>query len=166
MVSYRISLSCFASALFSLTLARSAPDQAATTVSADSNNAEFPLFEAERVQVTDETLKAVRDLDSSFGYGKQFAFDDDNDVDISASSSQQSGSCKVLPGDPSWPSDDSWAFFDGLLGGSLVPVIPLASPCYQNSVYDNYDAKECEDIRKNFTTPEIQCVFTVLVIRP
>ncbi|RMJ23424.1 hypothetical protein PHISP_05704 [Aspergillus sp. HF37] len=62
MASYRLLLG---SALFSLAVARSAPQEAATTVSADSDNAGFPLFEAERVQVNDEVLKAIRDSDSS-----------------------------------------------------------------------------------------------------
>jgi hypothetical protein len=148
-------LLCFlTSTLLLLAVARPTPQEAATTVSADPNNAGFPLFEAERVQVNDEILRAVRELDSPSGLAKQFAFDDDSE-DVS----QQSGSCKALPGDPSWPSDDSWNFFNSLLGGALVPVVPLASPCYQTSVYDNYNAKRCEVVRSNFATPEIQCVF-------
>lgn len=162
MGSHRLSRGVFASALFSLAITRSTPQEAATTVSADSSNAGFPLFDAERVQVNHQILNAVRNLDSPTGFAKQFAFDDESLEDISASPSQQSGFCKLLPGDPSWPSDDIWDFFSGLLGGALVPVVPLASPCYLNSVYNNYDEKTCDAIRTNFTTPEIQCVFHFL----
>lgn len=157
MASPRLSLGFLASALLSLAVARSTPPTAAATVSADSN-AGFPLFEAERVQLTDKVLKEVRDLDAPSGQAGQYAFDDNKN----ASSSQQPGSCKPLPGDSSWPSDDVWDFFNGLLGGALVPVTPVSAPCYKDSSYDNYDAKKCAAITKNFTTPELQYVLRSL----
>jgi hypothetical protein len=65
-----------------------------------------------------------------------------------------SGSCKVFPGDSSWPADSVWETFDQILGHTaLIKTVPLASPCY-NGKY--YDAAICAQLTANWTSSYLQ----------
>jgi hypothetical protein len=63
-----------------------------------------------------------------------------------------------LPGDWNWPKQIVWDIFDALLGGALVPITPLASPCYKNSIYRNYNADKCAQLVRDWAVPELQYV--------
>ncbi|KAF1993794.1 FAD/FMN-containing isoamyl alcohol oxidase-like protein MreA [Amniculicola lignicola CBS 123094] len=75
----------------------------------------------------------------------------DNSAVNSNATLQPKGYCKVFPGDADWPSDDTWGRLNGLLGGALIPTVPLAAPCYQN--WGVYDKEKCAVIAGNRTDP-------------
>ena len=131
-----------------VSLASFAQSQPAGSVVSPDSKAGVPLFQAETVQLTEESIGL---LDSE--YAHLFA-SDDGKVKKSFGSS-----CKILPGDPSWPDASIWDEFDSLLDGALLPIIPIASPCYLNSTFDNYDEAECAAIMQEWTTSEFQYVF-------
>ncbi|KAF9645739.1 FAD binding domain protein [Thelephora ganbajun] len=60
--------------------------------------------------------------------------------------------CKVVPGDPEWPSESKWNTLNETVGGRLIKNVPIAAPCYQSSPH--YNATECQRIRKNWHVPE------------
>ena len=54
----------------------------------------------------------------------------------------QTPACHYLPGDPQWPSVDTWNRLNSTLGGTLIAGVPLAQPCYG----PNHNAAECSII--------------------
>ncbi|KAI1075950.1 hypothetical protein F5B20DRAFT_343420 [Whalleya microplaca] len=48
-------------------------------------------------------------------------------------------SCKCLPGDACWPSEDEWTALNNTVGGRLIATIPLGSPCH----IPTFNAAEC-----------------------
>jgi hypothetical protein len=52
--------------------------------------------------------------------------------------------CKAFPGDAGWPRDEKWSDFNTTLNGTLLKPAPLASICYKNTTYGNFDSSECE----------------------
>jgi hypothetical protein len=146
MASSQLSFGLLATTFVSIaSFAHSLP--ASSVVSRDSK-AGVPLFDAETVQLTDESIGRIDPK-----YADLFAFDDGKPKAASWSS------CKILPGDPEWPSDDVWDQFNTLLDGALLPIIPVASPCYEDSPYNNYDADKCAEIVQDWTTSELQYVY-------
>lgn len=71
--------------------------------------------------------------------------------------------CKVFPGDSSWPSDSIWELFNKLTGGSLIPSVPQATPCYEDPAYD--EAK-CKKLSSQWTNSYIQFVNSVFLCLP
>ncbi|KAH8632196.1 hypothetical protein IG631_13879 [Alternaria alternata] len=55
-----------------------------------------------------------------------------------------SGSCKIIPRDVEWPSEDAWASFNNTLGGALLKPKPLASVCYAG---EGYSAVKCDQLK-------------------
>ncbi|KAG9195233.1 hypothetical protein G6011_00353 [Alternaria panax] len=84
-------------------------------------------FDWEREQLTDED--AARNAALRFG---------------SASAVAAPGSCKIIPGDAEWPSEDVWASFNSTLGGALLKPEPLASVCYSGK---SCSAAKCEQLK-------------------
>ncbi|KAF7121857.1 hypothetical protein CNMCM5793_009411 [Aspergillus hiratsukae] len=121
----------------------SATHVAAQAVSSNSTAAGAPLFPAETLQLTDAVLAQLSTAIQN--QTQLFAFRNN------ASASASIKSCKVFPGDISWPSKWTWELFDLLLGGALVKTVPLAASCY--SSWPEYDATECEAVTSNWTNP-------------
>lgn len=59
---------------------------------------------------------------------------------------QTNSSCKIFPGDASWPTDAEWAALNNTLDGALLQPVPLASVCYNNTVYNDYSVEQCADL--------------------
>lgn len=118
------------------------------------------LFSSEAIQLTDSVLVGLKDQEDLAQYAPLFTFGN-----ASASHEEPSGpaqDCKTYPGDPKWPSTDSWEVFDGLLGSALSPIIPIASPCYKDSVYDNYDSSLCASVTEGWVEESTQSVLFYL----
>ena len=56
--------------------------------------------------------------------------------------------------DDAWPSDAQWNALNDVLGGSLIPTVPIAASCYHN--WGVYDQAQCAAITENFTDPYLQ----------
>ncbi|PLB47470.1 FAD binding domain-containing protein [Aspergillus steynii IBT 23096] len=54
-------------------------------------------------------------------------------------------SCKVFPGDRSWPRPRTWDLLDKLTDGGLIASVPRASSCYSGPRYDADDCKLLTD---------------------
>jgi hypothetical protein len=166
----KLSLSRVATVILSLTAAavnaqESEPSAtvsiapAATTVPTDSA-AGIPLFDVETVQLTDPVIADLLNDDQVSQYAHLFAFDNSTAIGASARTRRvrRAAKCKTYPGDLLWPSKIVWGIFDLLLGGALEPIIPLASPCYKDSVYNNYDATKCAAITAAWGVDKTQYV--------
>ncbi|KAF2728887.1 FAD binding domain-containing protein [Polyplosphaeria fusca] len=125
---------------------------AATTVPVTDTDAGAELFSEESVQLTDEVVDEILGNDDIAQYADLFAFENSANVSESARRRRvrRSAKCKTSPGDLLWPSKLIWGIFDLLLGGALEPIVPIASPCYPKSEYNNYDATKCADIVTNW----------------
>lgn len=134
----------------SSTLAAVQPD--ATDVAARTDAA-LPLFEAERIQLTDQILVDLQNSDNSdvAMYAQLFGFQSDQAP--TSTNRRRPRDCKTAPGDPLWPSDALWDVFNLLLDGALTQITPLASPCYPTSSYDNYNASHCTALTSSWGVP-------------
>lgn len=84
-------------------------------------------------------------------YDKYLAFANSN----SGTGQPFNGSCKVFPGDATWPSSEVWQFFNDKLGGGLIQTVPLAHDCY-NTAWGEYDASQCAYISSNWNISFLQ----------
>ncbi|KAL0574411.1 hypothetical protein V5O48_007551 [Marasmius crinis-equi] len=58
-------------------------------------------------------------------------------------------SCRILPGDSSWPTEDVWDAFNHSIDGRLIKTIPIGSPCHDPT----FDEEECNKVRSNWHNP-------------
>lgn len=119
------------------------------------------LFSNEAIQLTESVLVELKGHGDVAQYAPLFAFG--NDSTSNEESSERADECKTYPGDPSWPSADLWEVYDDLLGNALSAIIPIASPCYRDSAYDNYDASLCASVTEGWgkeRTQLVVCKFT------
>lgn len=156
--SFVLSLACAALAIAqssvpSLT-ASVAP--AAETVTSTSTPANVPLFDVETVQLTDDVVAELRGNKDVAEYASLFDFGDANSTAaVRTRRARNAQRCKTMPGDALYPNKLVWKVFDLLSGGALEPIVPIGSPCYLNSTYNNYDAERCAYLVKNFDAEEI-----------
>ncbi|KAF1983710.1 hypothetical protein K402DRAFT_396457 [Aulographum hederae CBS 113979] len=104
-----------------------------------------PLFDYEKKQISMDTANSWSADDAAL-----FGFDDisTNAHSVTNSSKGLRNGCKIFPGDPEWPSDDTWAKLNQTLEGVLIKTVPRASVCYAGA---NYDATSCASMSKNWT---------------
>ena len=107
--------------------------------------------------MTDEVLEKLNDTDQVAQYAHLFAFSDKNS-NLSSGIQRRAGGCKTYPGDSLWPSPFLWDIFDLLLGKAISPIVPIASPCYENSTYDDFNAAKCATISSNWNQGNTQYV--------
>jgi hypothetical protein len=62
------------------------------------------------------------------------------------------GECKAFPGEPSWPSETAWSELNVAVNGALLKPVPLASVCYNNTVYNDYSASQCASVSQAWGT--------------
>lgn len=132
---------------------------AAANVSKESA-AGAELFSNEAIQLTNSILAELKNHNRLAQYAPLFAFG--NDSNSNEESSEGARDCRTYPGDSLWPSADLWNVYDDVLGNALSPIIPIASPCYRDSVYDNYDASLCASITEGWveeSTQLVACIF-------
>lgn len=131
---------------------RDIPPAAATLSTESAARAE--LFSNEAVQLTESVLSALNDRDDLAQYAHIFSFG--NSTSSPEEPPAPGGDCKTYAGDSLWPSGDLWGVFDKLLGNALSPIIPIASPCYRDSEYDNYDTSLCASVAEGWVKEETQ----------
>ena len=107
-----------------------------------------PLQAAETLQLSDAVTSRIANDEATKEYAQYFAFDNST-IDNAARSL---ATCKAFPGDLTWPINLVWDVFDALLGGALIPTIPIASSCYDTK-WGKKDPTECASVASNFTNP-------------
>lgn len=69
--------------------------------------------------------------------------------------------CRVIPGDSTWPEADVWAELSSTLNGKLIANVPIAAPCH-DSLFGQANAlfnqDECDTLRDNWFLPETHLV--------
>ncbi|KAI1504777.1 hypothetical protein F5X99DRAFT_370954 [Biscogniauxia marginata] len=63
-----------------------------------------------------------------------------------------STSCRYLPGDIGWPTDEHWDRLNSTTGGRLVRGTPLAEPCYSPVIDLSSDA--CTSIQHGWVSSQ------------
>lgn len=129
---------------------------AAETVTATSTPANVPLFDYETVQLTDDVVAELQTNSAVAAFASFLEFGDANTTSaVHTRQARSAQHCKTMPEDALYPSKTVWELIDTLLGGALEPVVPIGSPCYPNSTYNNYDAERCAHLVNNQLTEEI-----------
>jgi hypothetical protein len=139
------------------TAASTAVEPAATVVDTPPE-AGLDLFQEETVQITDDVITDLVNNDEVAQFADLFAFANST-IGSEAERRRRvrrSLRCKTSPGDLLWPSQLTWRVFDLLLGGALEEIIPIASPCYPNSEYKNYNAEQCAKITNEWDVDTTQ----------
>ena len=72
-----------------------------------------------------------------------------------------SSSCRCLPGDSCWPSQQQWDNLNKTVGGRLIATIPLGSPCHDPA----YNATQCSSLQEKWEDPRIQSVFLTCLFK-
>ncbi|KAF2129387.1 hypothetical protein P153DRAFT_403119 [Dothidotthia symphoricarpi CBS 119687] len=118
---------------------------ATETVAANSTHANVPLFKNEAIQLTDDVVTYIQENPDLSQYASLFEFEDTVNSTLPARvrRARRSQRCKTMPGDLLYPGKLTWGIFDLLLGGALEKIVPIGSPCYKTSEFNNYDAERC-----------------------
>jgi hypothetical protein len=158
--SFTLSLACAAIATAQSSLVPSftaSVSPAAETVASDATPANVALFDTETVQLTDNVISDLQNNPNVSEYASLFEFEDSSNSTVSARARRMRKSlrCKTMPGDILYPNKLVWGVFDLLLGGALEKIIPIGSPCYKNSAYNNYDAAKCAFLVANYNKEEL-----------
>jgi hypothetical protein len=64
---------------------------------------------------------------------------------VAAGANAVSYLCHCELGQPCWPTTQNWAFLNSSIGGNLVTVLPVASPCHD----PYYNAAACAIVQAN-----------------
>jgi hypothetical protein len=60
-------------------------------------------------------------------------------------------SCKPVPGDLDWPSDDAWANLNKTVSGRLLRPVPPGAVCHQAQPFVPYDVGKCRAVQAAWT---------------
>lgn len=114
------------------------------------------LFSSEAIQLTESGLVELNEQETLAQYAALFDFG--NSSTNHEELLEGAEACKTYPGDDLWPSAELWEVFSDLLGGALSPITPIASSCYEDSAYDDYDASLCASVSEGWTKEITQSV--------
>ena len=126
-------------------------DPAATSVSAIPI-AGAPLQAAETLQLSDAIITRIANDETTKDFAEYFVFENSTIENATLAQRRSFASCKTFPGDLAWPIKLVWDIFDALLGGALVPTVPIASSCYDTK-WGKKNSAECANVVNNFTDP-------------
>ncbi|KAJ5956778.1 hypothetical protein N7501_011057 [Penicillium viridicatum] len=77
-----------------------------------------------------------------------------------------SASCRYIPGDAGWPTENQWQALNVTVGGRLLATNPIAHVCHDPA----YSAADCESLQEAWGTPNLQCVsssvLSLLSVKP
>jgi hypothetical protein len=104
-----------------------------------------PLQPAETLQLTDQVVERLKSDGNTSKFAHYFSFDN-------APYGEDPAACRTFPGDSDWPKDDVWEMLNILLGGALIPTVPVAASCYDTQ-WGNKSATKCAAVANNFTNP-------------
>jgi hypothetical protein len=120
----------------------------------DTSNTSYapPLFHSETIQLTEQDLVAAAAEIQNATISDLFSFG--AHANNTSATSGRSHSCKLLPGDLSWPGNDTWKAFNSVLGGSLIRTVPLAASCYAD--WPEYNADICTAVTEQWLNSNLQ----------
>ncbi|KAI1417801.1 FAD-binding domain-containing protein [Hypoxylon sp. FL1857] len=72
--------------------------------------------------------------------------------------------CRLLPGDAGWPTENDWSQLNQTIGGKLIRGVPLAQSCYSPTV--DADRDTCVKVREEWVTGDIYYEDPVNVMSP
>lgn len=130
---------------------------AAETVASDATSANVPLFDVETVQLTDGVVSNLQSNPDVSEYASLFEFEDSSNSTVAARTRRmrRAARCKTMPGDSLYPNKLVWGVLDLVLGGALEKIVPIGSPCYKESEYNNYDAAKCASLVADYNKEEL-----------
>lgn len=133
-----------------------AQDSTSTTLTAAvteiTPGPEDNYFKFEALQLVDESLDQL-DEDTR----RLFEFATKN----APSKAYAPSACKLFPGDKSYPSETLMNTLNILLGNSLIKSVPVASVCYEGTLYD---AAECDYVASQFNNSYFTFVSLFLLL--
>ena len=134
------------------------PIDAAEHVSTAQSSDSPQLFEAETVQLTNESLQSVVDA-KKLNASDAALFDfEDGQIEKRGLDTRGRSSCKTSPGDILWPNKLVWTIFDLLLGGGVLEKPPpIGAVCYKDP-FGVYNKDDCTEVIDNFTNSTLQYV--------
>lgn len=147
-----LSLSAF------ILLAQAQDPIGAVSVPSTNTAAGVPLFEAETIQFTESVFQSLEENEDAAirQLAPLFAFDSENsDAQQRRAVRRQDARCKTGPEDGAWPTKAEWNLLSILTLGTLKSITPIASPCYRNSSYNNYNVEKCAQISEDWDTAEL-----------
>jgi hypothetical protein len=115
---------------------------------ADELAAGASLQVSELLQLNDDVVARIATDEATRSVADLFAFD----RTTTNRSTDWSQPCRTFPGDPGWPSQTTWEVLNALLGGALIPTVPIASSCYDTE-WGKKDSAQCTNVISNFTNP-------------
>jgi hypothetical protein len=76
-------------------------------------------------------------------------------------------SCKAIPGDDAWPSQQVWSQLNDTIDGRLIQTVPQAAVCRPGG-YGNISENEAECVafKKDWDYPKALCVTCLLFAAP
>ncbi|KAI1319320.1 hypothetical protein F5Y16DRAFT_414289 [Xylariaceae sp. FL0255] len=92
------------------------------------------IFKAHRVAVAILTLSSLGSASLRVPYGRSeghWEFGSSAST-VSTIEAKAASSCRQLPGDKAWPSDEAWNMLNTTIGGRLIAAKPLAKVCYSD----------------------------------
>ncbi|KAJ9492128.1 hypothetical protein VN97_g1088 [Penicillium thymicola] len=76
--------------------------------------------------------------------------------------SNGSASCRYIPGDAGWPTENQWQALNVTVGGHLIATNPISHVCHDPT----YSAAECENLREAWGTPNLQVPEPAEILAP
>jgi hypothetical protein len=71
-----------------------------------------------------------------------------------ARASYRASNCRIMPGDPGWPSTNVWNQLNATVSGELITTVPLAAPCYGAA----RDEQKCGSLKEQWELPAVSKV--------
>lgn len=65
-------------------------------------------------------------------------------------------SCRNIPGDVDWPTQQEWASLNTTVGGRLIATVPLASVCHDEGEFAQYNETACDALRQRWDLSQVQ----------
>ncbi|KAH8179435.1 FAD binding domain-containing protein [Sarocladium implicatum] len=142
------------------------PIDAAEHVSTAQSSDSPQLFEAETVQLTNESLQSVVDA-KKLNASDAALFDfEDGQIEKRGLDTRGRSSCKTSPGDILWPNKLVWTIFDLLLGGGVLEKPPpIGAVCYKDP-FGVYNKDDCTEVIDNFTNSTLHINHPTSVMNP
>lgn len=69
-----------------------------------------------------------------------------------ATAAAAAATCRCLPGQECWPSEDEWRALNATVDGALVKVTPIGAVCHDPT----YDQDACEDLQARWNDVKTQ----------
>ncbi len=109
-------------------------------VAADSP---LDLFDFEKIQLSEDTFQG-----EALSFFRSHLAPQDGVAPVTWANR----TCKTFPGDAKWPSEDTWSRLNGSLNGVLLKPAPVASVCFNQTAFSNYDADKCKAVSASWST--------------